>query len=367
MNNDKNILQILDQSACLRKSQLLGYLNHSLYPEELRVVELHLNSCALCSDALEGMETIQNADQFISSIILPALPAIVIPEKPVEKKEVPAAKAAEPTALNHPKGRHAKATVPASVVTFENDNNNRQKRSNWLRPLGIAAGLLIVGATIWYFQFGKHKAEANIALNEARDSVTQAQASNAKRGGATLVNSDSINKLAAQKKKDSVYLAQRKAEKLLAQKDSMRLLAAKKADTINSNQGREPVVAALKESPRAAMSSSSDAVNAKEQEVAAEQPALAKKKEDSKVPASDFELGMQQYRDNNFASALLYFKTAESDEKNAKHWEAVYYSGMCNKSLNKKRKAVKYFERIVAAKAPQAKAAQKQLDNLKGQ
>jgi hypothetical protein len=38
---------------------------------------------------------------------------------------------------------------------------------------------------------------------------------------------------------------------------------------------------------------------------------------------------------------------------------------MCNKSLDRKRKAIKYFERVVAAKAPQAKAAQKQLDDLK--
>src|SRR6202012_4469572 len=146
MSNEKNILQVLDQSACLRKGQLLGYLNKSLYPEELRVVELHLSSCALCSEALEGMETVKNAKQLIASIKLPVLPAVIIPEKVIEKKELPSVKVAEPAAMSHPKGRHAKTSLPSEKNVPE--TKPVSKKTNWVRPLGIAAALLIGGGAL---------------------------------------------------------------------------------------------------------------------------------------------------------------------------------------------------------------------------
>jgi len=363
MNNEKNILQILDQSACLRKSQLLGYLNHSLYPEELRAVELHLSSCALCSDALEGMEMVQNAEQLINSIQLPVLPAVVIPEKTPEKE--PIVKVAEP-APSHPKGRHAKASLPKEQPVIE-QKNIQPNKINILKPLGIAAALLIGGGAIWYYQKEKKDEQPNIALVTAADTLTPQPAAAPAMANAQKVDSAAL--LSAQKKRDSVYLAVKKAERLKARKDSLQLLAQNKAgDTAPGNVAADKapsmVAAMAKESP--AVASNDDAKPMARQAMKEEKAAAKPSKEEADAPASDFEMGMQKYRENNFASALLYFKTAESDNKNPKHWDAVYYAGMCNKSLNKKRKAIKYFQQIVDAKAPQAKAAQKQLDNLKG-
>ncbi len=364
MNNDKNILQILDQSACLRKSQLLGYLNKSLYPEELRAVELHLSSCALCSDALEGMETVQNAEQLIASIQLPVLPAIVIPEKIVEKKEPPAVKVAEPVSMSHPKGRHAKTSLPSEKAIPE--VKLVKKKANWGRPLGIAAALLIGGAALWYFEIGRNNRDTLLVSNESTDTNVAHQ--NAMAAPATtMAANDSAEKILIQKRKDSTYLAVKKAERLKAHKDSMlsvATLAASNRDSVSKGSAADKTnMVAMKEAA-SPVADEAPKMSAAKQAMVADQQVAAKKKDESAAPSSDYEMGMQKYKENNFASALLYFKTAESDEGNPKHWEAVYYSGMCNKSLNKKRKAVKLFERVVEAKAPLAKAAQKQLDNL---
>lgn len=358
MSNDKNILQILDQSACLRKGQLLGYLNKSLYPEELRAVELHLSSCALCSDALEGMETIQHAEQLIASIQLPVLPAVVIPEKIAEKKEAPPLKVAATEVMSHPKGRHAKSTLP-SEKNIQEITPAKQKK-NWGRPIGIAAALLIGGAVLWYFEIGKNKPENFVVSNEKTDTLVPSP--KVESAPTTVAINDSLQKLLIQKRKDSAFIAQKKADRLRQQNDSIALLATTISDSSPAKSDKPATIAALKESPSVA---SNDAPKPSAKQAMVADQNQGKKLEASKAPASDFELGMQKYQENNFASALLYFKTAESDEKNPKHWEAVYYSGMCNKSLNKKRKAIKYFQQVIDAKAPQAKAAQKQLDNLK--
>lgn len=44
-------------SHCLSKSQLSGYLGGKLAPEEVYLVESHLNDCELCSDALDALMT----------------------------------------------------------------------------------------------------------------------------------------------------------------------------------------------------------------------------------------------------------------------------------------------------------------------
>jgi hypothetical protein len=370
MDNEKNILQILDQSACLRKGQLLGYLNHSLYPEELRVVELHLSSCALCSDALDGMETVKNAEQLIASIVLPVLPAVILPEKVAEKKEAPAAiKVAEPVVvMSHPKGRHAKTSIPAAA----NPNDNtvvRKKKSNWLIPVGIAAALVIGFVALWNFEFNDKTPDTLLASNN-NDTIESPKSKLSNDQVITSTPVDSTAVIAARKIQDSTSIARKKSERLKAAKDSLLLAASPKSDTVSNNpENKTAGLVAAKDNAENNADETKPAaapkkVTASKQAMVSEE-AMAKKKEDAKATASDFELGMLKYKENNFASALLYFKTAESDKKNSKHWEAIYYSGMCNKSLNKKRKAIKYFEQVVEAKAPQAKAAQRQLDNLK--
>ncbi|RYG44656.1 MAG: hypothetical protein EOO01_19100, partial [Chitinophagaceae bacterium] len=145
MNTDDKLLQILENSACLSKGQLTGYLKHTLYPEELRAVELHLSSCALCNDALEGLEMQQDVDKLIASMTPPVLPALPPKEKPKEKKEAPiAAKVEKP----------APVMSPAAAPKADTDKKEPvvaafRPKQRWGRPIGIAAALLIGCAALW--------------------------------------------------------------------------------------------------------------------------------------------------------------------------------------------------------------------------
>lgn len=355
MNADQRLLQILDNSACLSKGQLLGYLKHTLYPEELRAVELHLSTCALCNDALEGMERQQDAEKLLASLTPPVLPAIT----PKEKKEP------QPAALKPEKQAAGPArTQPIASAAESKPENSFRPRKLWVKPLGIAAALALGMAALWYFEFRDEGQPEQLALNREENAIPE-------RGPAdTGLRTAAASPVAAgpsiQKHEDSLLLArkQKEAAAKIAQADST-LPAAK----ISSQEADAPqgtlVAAETKESTAVADNIAARkavapvAMSAKEE--AAEEP----KEKEAPKPLTDYQAGMQKYKEKNYASALLYFKSAESDKDDPKHWEAVYYSAMCHKNLGKRRKAIRLFERVIDADVSLKGAAQRQLDDLR--
>lgn len=364
MNTDDKLLQILENSSCLSKGQMIGYLKHTLYPEELRAVELHLSSCALCNDALEGLETQQDVDKLLASMVPPVLPAAAVKEKPKEKKEVPAAKP-EKAETAVPLTRNTIQQVSEPDPKNDIHTNPFRPQRRWARPIGIAAALALICGALWYFKFNKENSERQIAghINQPSSNAPVAGMDSEEQAAMQAVTpdqQDSMKKVAEKKHSDSVYLARKEEQKLKAHKDSISL-----ALEANGDSGKN--IAAENQSVAAAKTAETDE---KEQpEIAmkrvAATPAVSKPREESKEEPSDFELGLQKYKQKNYASALLYFKSAESDKGDPKHWEAVYYSGLCNRFLNKDRKARKLFERVVDAGVPLKKSAQKQLDDMK--
>ncbi len=360
MNADQRILQILENSACLSKGQLLGYLKHNLYPEELRAVELHLSTCALCNDALDGLELQQDPDQLLASLVPPVLPAPVIApkEKPKEKKDIPAV-----AALSVPK-----QPVAAAASNAEGNNVQRFKPGNlWLKPLGIAAALALGFGALWYFEFRKEDNPATLARQTAENAATGGENTH-DTGNRPIASAapiaDKTQLEAEQKHKDSLLLAKHEEAKRKARKDSLALAAQKKAAAQEEMQGlAAKQAAAEKESTAVADVDAKKPVAAPAVAARSKEESSKEDKEPKRAP-TDFEQGMQKYKEKNYASALLYFKSAESDKSDPKHWDAVYYSALCNKNLDKKRRAIKLFERVIDANAPQKKAAQKQLDEL---
>jgi hypothetical protein len=364
MNTDDRLLQILENSSCLSKGQMTGYLKHTLYPEELRAVELHLSSCALCNDALEGMETQQDVDKLIASMVPPVLPAAA-KEKPKEKKEIPVTAKHEKTETVVPLAKNA--TQHTTEPDHKNDihTNPFRPRRNWARPIGIAATLALICGALWYFKFNKDNSERQIAghINQPTYNTTPAGTDSEQQTVMQTVSpdqQDSLRKIAEKKHSDSIYLARKEEQKLKAKADSASPALAAIGDSGKSTTAENTPVAASRAAEADEPAQSEVAVK----KVAAA-PAISRAKEEAKDEPSDFELGLQKYKQKNYASALLYFKSAESDKGDPKHWDAVYYSGLCNKLLNKDRKARKLFERIVDAGAPQKKSAQKQLDDMK--
>src|ERR1035438_6361935 len=54
---------IFSDSECISEETMFAYIENKLTPMERRVVEVHLASCELCSDALEGLSLVKDKDK----------------------------------------------------------------------------------------------------------------------------------------------------------------------------------------------------------------------------------------------------------------------------------------------------------------
>ncbi|HVB04558.1 MAG TPA: zf-HC2 domain-containing protein [Chitinophagaceae bacterium] len=56
---DQEMSELFTPSQCLNSQELINYLSGELSDTAKRRIELHLAGCALCSDALEGLASVQ--------------------------------------------------------------------------------------------------------------------------------------------------------------------------------------------------------------------------------------------------------------------------------------------------------------------
>lgn len=61
MNEEYN--DLFTTTQCPSQQQLLDYVQGRLTPEQQHEVEMHLADCELCSEAVEGLATIQQKEQ----------------------------------------------------------------------------------------------------------------------------------------------------------------------------------------------------------------------------------------------------------------------------------------------------------------
>lgn len=136
----EQLIHILDKSVCLSRRQIAAYIAGTMEPEEIHAVEVHLNSCPLCSMAMDGylehkaegtaaLETL-NSD-FLKQHFDKALPQI-----------------------------HLNSLAPAVQVNTEK-SGRKSIPIPWWRITGIAAALLIGAGAFWYVDrndfTGKHQ------------------------------------------------------------------------------------------------------------------------------------------------------------------------------------------------------------------
>lgn len=155
MYSRDRLIKAIDNSACLTRRQIDDYLQNKLFPEELYVVEMHLNECPFCNDAVEGYTKSGNANQILSTVeefsftAVPqkeaaAEPIIAAPKAPEVKAPEQKAPPAPPVQEKAKEVKKAPPSEPVRNVTFENE----PKRSRKLVPIGIAAALAL-GLGIW--------------------------------------------------------------------------------------------------------------------------------------------------------------------------------------------------------------------------
>lgn len=153
MYSRDRLIKAIDNSACLTRRQIDDYLQNKLFPEELYVVEMHLNECPFCNDAVEGYTRSGNANQILSTVeefSFTGIPAPEVKPEPVPAPTIAEHKAPEKKAPPPPaseKIKEFKKTPPAEPekkVMFDKEPG----RSRRLVPIGIAAAV-VLGLGIW--------------------------------------------------------------------------------------------------------------------------------------------------------------------------------------------------------------------------
>jgi FimV-like protein len=128
----EQLKHIFDLSACPTKRQMKDYLSGTMEREEIYAFEHHINSCFLCSEALEGImehagEAVAGMEQLNNEFLKDHLEL-------------------------HPPQIHLNSIAPApSLAPTHHKGKTNSQRTLW-KPAGIAAALIICLGLGWYFK-----------------------------------------------------------------------------------------------------------------------------------------------------------------------------------------------------------------------
>ncbi|OSZ81831.1 hypothetical protein CAP35_00755 [Chitinophagaceae bacterium IBVUCB1] len=133
----EQLKHIFDQSSCLTKKQLTAYVDGSMTGEEAHAVELHLNSCPMCKDAVDGLLAENGkGTATMSEINADFLKAHMLATNITMQ-------------TNNNTGKKTPKPAPAMVRT-------KRIRSYFaFRVTSIAATILLALAAIWYYRLSE--------------------------------------------------------------------------------------------------------------------------------------------------------------------------------------------------------------------
>lgn len=159
---NSQLAHIFDESACLSKRQIRDYISGTMGREETHAVEVHLNSCPFCSEAVEGLT--EHAEEAVMALNDFGTPQFL---------QDHLSKALPQVHLNSI--AHAAAPIP---VTPHGRNKNRSLQPVW-RNASIAAALIVSIGLIWYWEATKD--QRNIAmLAQKRNAIVPVETAPAK-------------------------------------------------------------------------------------------------------------------------------------------------------------------------------------------
>jgi|GEM_PF-2029868 len=391
---DHRLLQILENTACLSKSQLQGYLDKSLQPEELYAVEMHLIECPICNDAIEGLNGVQQLSHLLNTI--PVMTKLPVPKnkdkKPTEpKNDIPSTAPTASDNKNKTENTGMPDTGERSRPIAPPAKNNPPKPAwgrQWGKPLGIAAALVFLFSMLWYFELGGadellRSGDAAAVIPDSdtllADATPPAKPEHLSPAPVTKDSTfavvavpDSVNAPVkppevALKKEESVKMKEQPKEKPEVKKEAAVTapVAAVKQPEQKVRQAEvhpQELAASGEEHADVANTSRPERSIPEQVSVVNNTPAV---QTENTLSRSDFDKGMELYRQQQYGSAVLYFRSAANKSSDSKYYDALYYSAMAYKNMGKKRKAINYLKKIVADEsAPNKSEAQRQLDAL---
>lgn len=379
MEKGEKILQIFESSACLKADQMLGYLNGSLFQEELRVVELHLASCNLCQEALEGLETHEDAKLLIDGLRMPALPSM---EKSGANgaNEAPLSKTIFPPPA---KKNHTAPSLPKSTFAVKNNTQlSSQRNFSWLGIGGIAALLLLGGFLFWQYENSNLDWKSfSMASNDAKAPVVADSNTDTKDTSLQLAANQGpvITKKAMPYKAANAMDSGKRIAVLPAVtrhlSDSAKAIIATTTPatmTANNNDaaGKTPaIVNKDSQNEPHQQTSTLAAVSPKKTATKTTTAKASTKPEEPEgtsigIGSSDYQTGKSLFLKKQYASALLYLRTASENDNDPHHVEAMYYSALCNLQIGKTGRAKRLLKKVEKSDSPLSEKASEQLKQL---
>ncbi|RQO32126.1 hypothetical protein DBR32_00495 [Taibaiella sp. KBW10] len=387
MDSRARLIKAVDNSACLTRRQINDYILNKLFPEELYVVEMHLNECPFCNDAIEGFNHTDNANQLLSEIDILHLPAVAAVAPAVEKP-------APAKVVSMPPVQPPVTPPKSSSHTKPFTESNRGKGGFW--KMGIAAAL-VLGLGTWgitqWTQKGRKEARLLAEKTEAQKneqermnapvSRTEDSAMNAKYGylnqDAAPVVAKAAPKVIDESTSDSDAGAMNMAAADAVQAAPAAALATVPAPVIakanvakEKTQPKDNTLAKASEAKRmpeakyeyepttsAASRVNSDAnaqskmmeanskvstgttvakarPSTKTAEERAKEAAIKKKAADQKAvqqAGTDYKKGLELYNKKQYAAALLYFQSVSKVSASPNQKQAANYVSLCKKKI----------------------------------
>lgn len=375
MSRDR-LLKVVGNSACLTKRQISDYVRQKLYPEELYVVEMHLNECPFCNDAIEGFSKNQEHFLMLDDLVMPELSAIPASIPNPKKTETPKEKPKKNTVV-------PAATVANHTVKVDNKNPFKNDRSHksWF-SWSIAAALLLGFGTLMYYKFGTNSPDNKPILADANNTtVTEESAAEILEPTISSNPADSmLNEMyrqtpeqetapavAAERNADAVRRDSAIAlhKPIPAVTDAVKQKEQKTANlppaALPSNSTAEVTVAANKSTSQASRektlqadaNTSSPKTDVPKRSTKVETTARTEtraatedKTDDAKASDSKFERinadykkGVDLYKKGQYGTALLYLQPSISNKKAPYHKQALNYAAKCHEEMGNNRKA----------------------------
>lgn len=377
---NSQLIHIFDNSACLTKRQLKGYVDGSMTNEESHAVEVHLNSCPFCNAAVEGLFAQKEGD-------LLAVDAL---------NELNTDFLKDHFSLTNPQ-IHLNSIAPAAqqVHTIGRERKKKGKAQPLVRITSIAAALALVFGVLWFFDYSSNKlsqnklaqqnaatgaADAEQAIPGTNNNAPATTAPVNNQEAATIASAEIPTAPAAQPASTEVTNTTLAGEPVPEPQRPQALLLTGNDD---KKEVTEEKSVAAKDAQPAASNAVADAApaerraateDAKMSVAAAKAPAAvltadrieskSLKRQEAADDADPLEEAHELYAQKKYSKALSSFKKQMKNGSTAQKQEATIMAARCYINLGDNGKAEELLKGIVEEGGPQKKAAKKLLKQL---
>lgn len=340
MNNQ--LKHIFDESVCLTKRQLKDYTSGQMSREECHAVELHLNSCPLCSMAVEGLSehpqesvavltTLNNG--FIQEHFRQSMPQVHL---------------------------NSIAHAAAPAATMPHTKSKKHAQPMW-RNASIAAVLVIFCGLAWFWESGKNKkndllaqkagmASPDATSTEQEKPVASTEATQQEPKGHKNGNSQKPLLIATTRTHDTKETEKAKATEDTKEIDEATVIAAENERA--SRQKAEPATESGAMSAAKDRNTSDDAAPK-----AAKMTTMAAAPKE-RIGVDALEVADAAYEKKYYNAALDQYKEAMKNPDAGRRYKATIGAARCYLALGQKKAAKELLEQILSDKHADREPAQ---------